>query len=44
LPWKPPVDPVFSPEDLQGFRVDHQSLNLWGLCPKCQAKTAPKVK
>ncbi|HEY9074595.1 MAG TPA: Fur family transcriptional regulator [Desulfobaccales bacterium] len=32
--WQPPMD--LSPEELQGFRVDHQSLTLWGLCPSCQ--------
>ena len=26
----------FPPEALQGFKVENQSLVLWGLCPGCQ--------
>jgi len=30
----------FSPEELQGFQVEHQSITLWGLCPPCQARSS----
>ena len=33
---QPEAFPSFTPEELQGFRVEHQSLTLWGLCPRCQ--------
>jgi len=33
---RPEAQPPFTPEELQGFRVEHQSLTLWGLCPRCQ--------
>lgn len=33
---QPEAFPSFAPEELQGFRVEHQSLTLWGLCPRCQ--------
>ena len=36
LPWKPAGGLPFLAEDLHGFQVEHQSLTLWGLCPKCQ--------
>ncbi|MFH1597070.1 MAG: transcriptional repressor [Pseudomonadota bacterium] len=36
LPREPARVPPFLAEDLQGFQVEHQSLTLWGLCPKCQ--------
>ncbi len=28
--------PAFGAEELQGFRVEHQSVTLWGLCRRCQ--------
>ena len=28
--------PAFASEELQGFRVEHQSICCWGLCPRCQ--------
>ncbi len=32
-----PAEPtVVLPADLQGFRVESQSLTLWGLCSECQ--------
>ena len=33
---RPEAQPPFTPEELQGFRVEHQSLTFWGLCPRCQ--------
>lgn len=42
LAWKPAGALPLSPEDLQGFRVEHQSLTLWGLCPQCQSKEIHK--
>ena len=33
---QPEAFPSFTPEELQGFRVEYQSLTLWGLCPRCQ--------
>ena len=33
---QPEAFPSLTPEELQGFRVEHQSLTLWGLCPRCQ--------
>lgn len=37
LYWQPGQEPSdFTPEELQGFRVEHQSVTLWGLCPRCQ--------
>jgi Fur family transcriptional regulator, peroxide stress response regulator len=37
LPWEPASAPPLPAEDLQGFRVEQQSLTIWGLCPRCQA-------
>lgn len=42
LPWTPAAASPFPPENLQGFRVEHQSLTLWGLCPRCQAQESRK--
>ena len=36
LDWEPEAVPPLAPEDLQGFQIDHSSLNFWGLCPRCQ--------
>jgi Fur family peroxide stress response transcriptional regulator len=36
LPWEPAQVLPFLAEDLHGFQVEHQTLTLWGLCPKCQ--------
>lgn len=37
LYWQPGAQPPgFAQEDLQGFRVEHQSITLWGLCLRCQ--------
>ena len=36
LPWDHARVLPFLAEDLQGFQAEHQSLTLWGLCPKCQ--------
>jgi Fur family peroxide stress response transcriptional regulator len=35
LPWEPGTA-IPAAGDLQGFRVERQSLTLWGLCPRCQ--------
>ncbi len=32
----PAQPPDFNREELQGFRVEHQAITLWGLCPRCQ--------
>jgi Fur family peroxide stress response transcriptional regulator len=29
----------FVKEELQGFRVEHQSVTLWGLCLRCQEES-----
>lgn len=39
LDWEPAEGLPFSPQDLKGFQVEHQSLTLWGVCPQCQQKT-----
>lgn len=36
LAWQPPPSTPLNAEELQGFRVEHHSLTLWGLCPRCQ--------
>ncbi len=38
LYWQPGSGqpPAFGAEELQGFRVEHQSVTLWGLCRSCQ--------
>lgn len=36
LSWEPGQALPLPREDLQGFRVEQQSLTLWGLCPGCQ--------
>ena len=40
LYWQPAAFPDSLPEGLQGFRVEQQSLSLWGLCPRCQEAAA----
>jgi Fe2+ or Zn2+ uptake regulation protein len=30
------ASPAFASEELGGFRVEHQSICCWGLCPRCQ--------
>ena len=37
---QPAASPGFNPEELQGFRVEHQSICCWGLCPLCQEPEA----
>lgn len=41
---QPEVEPDFDPRMLQGFRVEHQSITLWGLCPHCQESEAEKER
>ena len=36
LHWQPEVQPALAPEERQGFRVERQSVTLWGLCARCQ--------
>jgi Fur family peroxide stress response transcriptional regulator len=36
LTWEPDGRRDYAPEELRGFRVEYQSLTLWGLCPRCQ--------
>ncbi len=36
LYWQPETPPRLAPEKLQGFRVEHQAITFWGLCPRCQ--------
>lgn len=36
LEWRPGGQRDYSPEELMGFRVEFQSLTIWGLCPRCQ--------
>ena len=37
LYWRATTSPLaFAPEELQGFRVEHQAITIWGLCPRCQ--------
>ena len=43
LPWEATAAPALSGEDLQGFRVEQQSLTLWGLCPRCQAQKSQET-
>ena len=38
LPWKPAEAIHLPAADLQGFRVEQQSLTLWGLCPQCHSQ------
>jgi Fe2+ or Zn2+ uptake regulation protein len=40
LYWQPTDWPDFTAGGLQGFRVEHQSVCLWGLCPDCQKAAA----
>ncbi len=40
LYWQPVSLPDFSSGLLHGFRVEHQSICLWGLCQHCQQETA----
>ena len=42
LHWQPKAQPALAPEALQCFRVEHQSLTLWGLCARCQELEAGK--
>ena len=37
LDWEGSDVPVLPAEELQGFRIEHASLTLWGHCPRCQA-------
>jgi Fur family peroxide stress response transcriptional regulator len=37
---QPAAPPDFASGELQGFRVEHHSICLWGLCPGCQAPAA----
>jgi Fur family transcriptional regulator, peroxide stress response regulator len=41
---RPEAEPVFAPEELQGFRVEHHSLTLWGLCFECQPQGTEKER
>jgi Fur family transcriptional regulator, peroxide stress response regulator len=36
LDWEGSEVPSLPAEALQGFRIEHPSLTLWGLCPQCQ--------
>jgi Fur family transcriptional regulator, peroxide stress response regulator len=36
LDWEGADVPALPAEALQGFKVEHASLTLWGLCPGCQ--------
>jgi Fur family peroxide stress response transcriptional regulator len=36
LPWESAQAAPIPAADLRGFKVEQQSLTLWGLCPKCQ--------
>jgi Fur family peroxide stress response transcriptional regulator len=36
LVWQLAGQRDYPPEELRGFRVEFQSLTLWGLCPGCQ--------
>ena len=38
LPWEPAEAIPLPAADLQGFRVEQQSLTLWGLCPQCHSQ------
>jgi Fur family peroxide stress response transcriptional regulator len=38
LNWEPSPAPACPSQDLAGFLVEHQSLTLWGQCPRCQRK------
>ena len=40
LYWRPAPLPESPAEGLQGFRVEQQSLSLWGLCSHCQEPAA----
>ncbi len=33
-----------APEKLQGFRVEHQAITLWGLCLRCQKPRVGKKR
>jgi Fur family transcriptional regulator, peroxide stress response regulator len=37
LDWEGSDVPAIPAEALQGFKIEHPSLTLWGLCPGCQA-------
>jgi Fur family peroxide stress response transcriptional regulator len=40
-----PVEPAaILPAGLKGFKVENQSLVLWGLCPDCQLEESAKEK
>ena len=34
--------PCLPAEALQGFQVEHPSLTIWGLCPRCQQPESPE--
>ncbi len=40
LAWEPPGPLPWPSEELQGFRVENQSLTVWGLCSRCQGREA----
>jgi Fur family peroxide stress response transcriptional regulator len=42
LDWEPPELAPLPAGELKGFRVEHQSLTLWGLCPRCQRRELAK--
>ncbi len=42
LDWNPAACVTMPAENLQGFRVEHPSLTLWGLCPRCQTQESRK--
>jgi Fur family peroxide stress response transcriptional regulator len=40
LDWHP--GDLLAQVNLDGFRVEHQSLTLWGLCSRCQRREFPQ--
>ncbi len=34
-------DQISIPEELEGFRTEGYSVNIYGLCPECRGKTQP---
>jgi Fur family transcriptional regulator, peroxide stress response regulator len=42
LDWEDSEVPTLPAEALQGFQIEHPSLTLWGLCPRCQIPEAPE--
>lgn len=41
---RPETQPALAPEELQGFRVEHQSITFWGLCRQCQELKTEKER